>query len=375
MSKNNTFITGANGFLGRNMLELLLRNTDDNFYLLIRSEASRNSIMERFKWAIPERINFVHGDLKMPFFGMDDRDVNKVVSCKNYWHFAAATSFDDRKQKSIVETNICGTKNIIKLALESKDLKHLHFVSTAYIAGNNKGVIYEDKMPQKVGFKNSYEESKYDSEIILKETNLPWTIYRPSIVVGNSKTLSSQGEMRMIYGYVLGVYNALLHHFKSEEKFVSNWENQTFSEVNLRMKGYYKTKKNFICIDDVVGMINDIMQTDCINKIYNLTSDSINGEDICYAFNKGFRVKGIKYVGKEIDSPSRVELKAHRLTSAFDDYCLNDDPAWSTNNTDKSLSKHKKVGMNKDLFCNLIEHFIKNEIINPYLSKNGIKVL
>ena len=91
----------------------------------------------------------------------------------NIYHFAASTSFDDRQKKNIIKTNIGGAKNIVKLGEKVKDLKNLYFVSTAYVSGLNKGKIYEDEMPPKVGFRNSYEESKYDAEMIVSQTSLP----------------------------------------------------------------------------------------------------------------------------------------------------------------------------------------------------------
>lgn len=363
----NVFITGSNGFLGRNMLETLLKSTNDNFCLLVRSEASKKSISEHVGREYLSRIKFVSGDLTLPWFGMNQSDIENVLSCADYWHFAAATSFDDRKKESIIATNIGGANNISTLAEANKSLNHLFFISTAYVAGRNKGIIYEDKMPVRNGFKNSYEESKYDAEIIIRNSDTPWTIFRPSIVVGNSKTLSCQGETRMIYGYILGIYTALLKHFDSEDSFVKSWCNKIFPYVNIRMKGCYKTKKNFVCIDDVIGMISDIIKNNCNKKTYHLTSNNIIGDNISSAFNYGFRVKGLNYVGSKVHNPNRIERFAHRITSAFDDYCLNDDPEWDTTNTNNALTFHNKTGMNKVLFVNLIESFIENEIINKFI--------
>ncbi len=365
------FITGSNGFLGRNMFESMLKGGNDKFYLLIRSEASKKSVIERIKWSAYERVNFLYGDITLPCFGLNDNDLNKVMKCKEYWHFAAATSFDNNERDAIMSANIGGAENIVHLAESNPDLRNLYFVSTAFIAGKHNGIIYEDQMPGPVKFKNSYEESKYKAELIIRKSDIPWTIFRPSIVVGNSKTYCCQGEMRMIYGYVLGIYKALLAYFKTGESFVKTWMNKTYPDVNIRMKGYYDTKKNFVCIDDVVGMINDIVKSDCIRKTYHLTSNHIDGRDISYAFNRGFRVKGIVYVGEKVPRPNKIELLVHRITSVFDDYCIYDDPDWDTRNTDSALKRHKKVGMSRELFSKLIGFFIEREIIDKYLERDS----
>jgi thioester reductase-like protein len=226
------FITGATGFLGKNYLKALLKNTEHEFYLLIRSEESKKLIQTSFKWADPDRIHYIKGDITEKDFGISSEDLKTLKKIDNIYHFAASTSFDDRQKKDIIKTNIEGTKNIVGLSKKIKDLKNLYFVSTAYIAGLNKGPIYEDEMPPIVDFRNSYEESKYDAELIIrKNKELPWSIFRPSIIVGDSKNYDSQGETRMVYGYILGIYYSLLKEF-SKEEIADNWINRKNRDVN-----------------------------------------------------------------------------------------------------------------------------------------------
>ncbi len=361
------FITGSNGFLGRNMFESMLKGSNDKFYLLIRSEASKKSVIERVKRTAYERINFLDGDMTLPFLGLNENDLKKVLNCNEYWHFAAATSFEISERDSVMSINIGGAENMLQLAESNPDLRHLYFISTAYIAGNHNGIIYEDKMPYPVQFKNSYEESKYKAELIIRKSGLPWMIFRPSIIVGNSKTYCCQGKTRISYGYVLGIYKALLAYFKTGGNFIKSWKNESYPDVNIRMKGYYETKRNFVCIDDVVGMLNDIRKSNCTGKTYHLTSNHIIGRDISYAINSGFRVKGINYVGDKLVRPNKIELLAKRITAVFDDYCIYDDPDWDTTNTDIALTSHKKVGMSRELFSKLIDFFIRSEIADKYL--------
>jgi nucleoside-diphosphate-sugar epimerase len=364
-----TFITGANGFLGRNMLEYLLKNTDEEFHLLVRSEASERSIKDRLKWASPERINFVFGDLTFPSFGLNYKDSKIVSKCDKYWHFAAATSFDERKKDEIIKTNISGSDNILSFAKNNNNLENLFFVSTAYVSGNNNGVILEDGLCENNGFKNSYEESKYHCEQKVRSLDIPYTVLRPSIVIGDSKTGDPQGEMRMIYGYVLGIYGALLKHFGNEKNFLEHYNSGKIANVPLRLRGHPTTKKNFICIDDVVGMIGDIMNSDCIQKTYHLTSNNIVGDDVKYGVENSLKFSGIDYTKGKIEDRNPVERRAIRFVQAFDPYCLNHDPKWDTTNTDSALKTHKKIGMDRELFSYMLEEFVKNEIIKPYMRR------
>ena len=57
-----------------------------------------------------------------------------------------------------------------------------------YICGTNPGIMSEDVMPERNGFKNIYEETKYDAEKMVRESGLPFTIFRPSVLIGDSKT-------------------------------------------------------------------------------------------------------------------------------------------------------------------------------------------
>jgi nucleoside-diphosphate-sugar epimerase len=67
------------------------------------------------------------------------------------------------------------------------DLERFTYVSTAYVAGDRRGTVYEDD--HRCGrFRNSYERSKHEAEALVRASGLPWTVARPSIVVGERET-------------------------------------------------------------------------------------------------------------------------------------------------------------------------------------------
>jgi long-chain acyl-CoA synthetase len=67
------------------------------------------------------------------------------------------------------------------------DLERVTYVSTAYVAGDRRGIVYEDDR-EPARFRNSYERSKHEAEALVRASDRPWTIVRPSIVVGESTT-------------------------------------------------------------------------------------------------------------------------------------------------------------------------------------------
>ncbi len=366
------FITGATGFLGRNYLDKLVNETNDEFYILIRSDKSKNLIKNRYKNHSQERFHFIRGNIAQENFGLTIDDFMELKKCTKIYHFAASTSFDDRNREEIIRININGVKNLIKVAEKIPNLENLNYISTSYISGLNQGTIYEDEMPQNVGFKNAYEESKYLSELLIRDSALPWTIFRPSIIVGDSKTYDNQGETRMVYGYLLGVYYSILKGYTKEE-FHSNWQKRIKMPIHIRVIGCNNAFKNFVCIDDVVEMIYDITQNnDTDHKTYHLTNDSypLQKQVISWIGN-ALHINGLK-LSENISAPSAVEKRAMLMTKPFNPYALNSDPVWDTTNVDNALTNHKKINMTQSLFTNLMEHFVENNIIHVQRSKCNV---
>src|SRR5690606_21449874 len=94
----------------------------------------------------------------------------------------------DRDTSELV--NVTGTRNVIDAALEMKKLNRLNHFSTAFVAGDRTGVIMEDELDEGQRFRNAYEETKFQAEKALVEARrtIPITIFRPSLIVGDSVT-------------------------------------------------------------------------------------------------------------------------------------------------------------------------------------------
>ena len=89
-----------------------------------------------------------------------------------------------------MDVNLAGTINVNNFARSLKKLRKYNYVSTCYVAGKRDGVIRESDLQHDSGFRNFYEESKYlaEAEVEVLKAQLPVTIFRPSVVVGDSKT-------------------------------------------------------------------------------------------------------------------------------------------------------------------------------------------
>jgi len=191
------FVTGATGFIGRNLVELLLER-EGTIYVLVR-EGSKGRLEElRNRWGVdPDRVVGIVGDLSQPGLGISDEDVERLRGeIDHLFHLAAIYDMTaDAASQNVA--NVEGTRHMVQFA-EDVEAGRVHMVSSIAAAGLYKGVWREDMFEEAEDLDNHpYFRTKHDSEgVVRTECTRPWRIYRPGIVVGNSET----GEMDKIDG-------------------------------------------------------------------------------------------------------------------------------------------------------------------------------
>jgi len=191
------FVTGATGFIGKRLVKKLLARRSAVVYFLIRPE-SRDKVPELLDYwntddtrAVP-----VVGDLVKPLLGISKADLKKLTGkIEHFFHLAAVYDLK-ADAESQVAINIEGTKNAVALANEIEAGIFQH-VSSIAAAGMYEGVFREDMFEEAEGLDHPYFATKHESEKIARtETSMPWRVYRPGLVVGDSQT----GEMDKIDG-------------------------------------------------------------------------------------------------------------------------------------------------------------------------------
>ena len=193
-SSRTVLFTGFPGFIGARLIPRLLElQPDTDFVCLVQEKflpAARKSV-EEMAAAHPGtkgRLEVVAGDITAPGLGMADGEAKplrkRVTGCQ---HLAAI--YDLAVSRDLgMKINVEGTRNVLDFLGECPKLERFDYVSTAYVSGTAVGVYRETDLDVGQRFKNFYEETKFLAEVEVKESGLPAAIYRPGIVVGDSKT-------------------------------------------------------------------------------------------------------------------------------------------------------------------------------------------
>jgi len=190
------FVTGATGFIGRFLVSNLLKRKGTIHVLLRKgSEKKFDAIATSMGWD-RKRVLPVTGDLSKPNLGLPAAKV-KALSGKvqHFFHLAAIYDLSaDAASQQVA--NIDGTRHAVELAAALK-AGCFHHTSSIAAAGLYPGVFREDMFEEAEGLKDPYLRTKHESEgIVRRECKVPFRIYRPSMVIGHSKT----GEMDKIDG-------------------------------------------------------------------------------------------------------------------------------------------------------------------------------
>ena len=188
MAEGTVFVTGATGLVGTEVVAQLLSTTNSKIYVLVRaaSEEEAEGRLRALWWddatlvnAIGKRVHAITGDITKPL-EIQHMDITHVIHC-------AAETGVQKSRRELRNINIDGTRHVVRMAELLPQLQCFIHVSTAYVAGTQSGIIFEEA-PLSTQFYSQYEQSKAEAEKIVRESTLPYIICRPGMIVGNTKT-------------------------------------------------------------------------------------------------------------------------------------------------------------------------------------------
>lgn len=189
-------MTGFPGFLGSTLLPRILKRTDGAAICLVQSKFAalaqqRVTELGAAEPSLQGRIQVVEGDITRPGLGLGAEALHEVTEA---WHLAAVYDLAVAREPA-TRVNVDGTRNVLDALEHCPGLTRLHYFSTCYVSGRYAGVFGEDDLEVGAPFNNYYEETKHLAEVAVRRrmsAGLPATIYRPSIVVGDSRTGETQ---------------------------------------------------------------------------------------------------------------------------------------------------------------------------------------
>lgn len=192
--KETIFLTGFPGFIALRLVKRLA-NADTQFFLLVQKsflEKAMREIEEIAEVTFTPLENFalIEGDITLDNLGIPEEDL-EIVRNETTSVFHLAAVYDLAVEKNLAyRVNVEGTRNVNEFVKTMPSLKHYNYISTCYVAGRRTGEILETELEHDAGFRNFYEETKYLAEMEVEKLKpeIPLTIFRPSVVVGDSHT-------------------------------------------------------------------------------------------------------------------------------------------------------------------------------------------
>lgn len=305
-------LTGITGLVGASIVtELLSQRPDFNIVAVIRpgrTQTARQRVEDAMRQQcefdgrpndfekIMKQIDVIAGDVKnLPF-----DEIAKFAPFDVMFHCAADVNLGKDPEGKTYATNLEGTKQALE-AVRRFNIPLLHYVSTAYVAGTSVGRVMEDEMPAK-GFINSYEHSKFDAEKLVRQCNVPFTIYRPSIVVGRL----SDGRLRK----PLAFYRIMefLGKVKKNRCIKAGISPAGPIDLTIRLESGTSDKIYFVPIDYVQKAIATLFFKPVCNKTYHITGDSpVSTEMIAAACAHVLKAKNLCVMSK-VPNPTKDEL-------------------------------------------------------------------
>ncbi|MEP7193971.1 MAG: SDR family oxidoreductase [Actinomycetota bacterium] len=193
-------MTGFPGFLGSALLpRLLARREGVRAICLVQPQhmAMAQHRVREIEAAHPhtlDRVELIEGDITAPDLGTDPAVHDDLQEVDEVWHLAAI--YDLTVAEGVARrVNVDGTARVLEFCQSRPKLSRLQYVSTCYVSGRYQGEFTEDALDEGQTFLNHYESTKFEAEMLVRTAmadGLPATIYRPGMVVGDSRTGETQ---------------------------------------------------------------------------------------------------------------------------------------------------------------------------------------
>ena len=305
MSQNRpyTLLTGCTGLVGRYLLKDLIKS-GKQLAVVVRNgreipEDRVNEILEFWKLQTGDILNppvVIQGNVSEPQLGIDPHWQQWIrENCSEIVHNAAILSFTcGQRDREPWLTNLNGTRYMLDLCRDA-NIEHFHYVSTAYVCGDRPGTIMESDLDCGQGFRNDYEQSKFEAEQEVR--SCPWldrpTIYRPAVIAGDSQT----GYTSSYHGLYL--YLRIIATLVPLQQTLENGKKLT--PIDVPVTG--DEPRNLVTVDWVSATISSLINNPAARGLtFHVTPDRcVTAKEVIGACCDYFGTAGVRFVGPNTD--------------------------------------------------------------------------
>lgn len=349
-------LTGATGLLGRYVLRDLLA-AGHRVGVLVR-DGHGQSAVERLDELIAfadeslgrqlPRPVLLQGDLREPGLGLSAaergwlaREVEAAI------HSAAYVAYHLTPDGEPWETNVNGTWRLLDLC-HSLGVTEFHHISTAFVCGDRRGIVFEDELDLGGGSDNAYEQSKFAAEQMIRDfPGIRAIFYRPSVVVGDSRT----------------GYTNSYHHFYRFLELAVRLSSRPEGErrrrrVPLRLPLTGEETQNLVPVDWVSQALVELLRRPGRHgDTYHLVArKGVSLQEIKARIEELLQIEGIRWAGPhDLADPTPLE---QLVLEQFRDYWsyLRNDLKFDCRNTRRALPDLSPPLFDRELMVRLL-HF------------------
>lgn len=374
-SGRSIVLTGATGFLGAFLMAGLLER---EYSVTVLGRSSKNmSLTERISSLVRwfdidpgEKLSIIETDFSKIRLGLDNKSYNSLCAdAGKIIHCASDTSFTERNRERVMETNVNSLPYLLSFVADSW-AEHFYYVSSAYACGVCEGTCMEVPITADK-FTNIYEESKAKAESIIrrycKDSGIPLTILRPSIVYGHSETGKALKFQALYYAvksllYIRDIYIKDIMEQGGERSGKWGFSLNDNGILNLPLEVYLSNRGsvNLIPVDYFVETALNIIEHPDSEGIYHITNDNPPDINTLTDFSEKFlQLKGVRaiYSQENRHEPNPAEELFNTFIKQYRPY-LSDIRNFDQSRT-KSITPISAPSFSYGIFENCMEYAVK----------------
>jgi nucleoside-diphosphate-sugar epimerase len=367
--RRGVLLTGATGLLGQYLLRDLLLKAYP-VVVLVR-DAQKERAADRIGRLIAFWSEHLRQTLPTPFILNGDLcQVNLGLSaaeklwlgrrCQWVIHSAANLSLGGTCESEPWRTNVEGTKSLLSFCRDA-GLSEWHHVSTAFVCGRRAGTIAEEDLDDSHGFHNAYEESKYRAEQLVRAMpGILATIYRPAVIVGDSRT-GYTSSFHGLYRFLeLGVRLAAREGGTASRP--GHMPSAKAARLPLRLPLQGDEVWNLVCVDWVSQAIVELLgKPQWHGRTFHLVAKSpITTRLVRDIGAEVMNLAGVEFAGSGgVEHPSRLEQLFLDGIQEYWPY-FKGNPGFVSVNTRAALPELPSPTIDRSLLARLIRFAVAN---------------